>query len=146
MWDPIYNYIEEQLGAHVIDKETRDDFFKRKFYPKYKTEGYQVYWINTAKHKSLEEGYIGVSPLCNNALSRRYNIEMWYYKKFGDKNIGRKYLLENLLNNFAKLQYNTLYSGLSKDKANAYERFLRPYNNYKGDRDENNWNTKKGGG
>ena len=138
-------FVSEEVQQCIKDRATRDTYFKSKFYPKYRTEGYQVYWINTVIHEGLKEGYIGVAPLCNYAVRKRYEIEVWYYNTYGDEDIGRKYLLDNMIANYADLQFNILYSNLSKDQANAHERFLRPSNNYAENRNPGNWNTKKGG-
>jgi hypothetical protein len=138
-------FVAEEVQEAIKDRATRDSYFKSKFYPKYRTEGYQVYWINTRQHENLTQGYIGIAPLCNRAIQKRYDIEVWYYNTFGDKDINRKYLLDNMIANYAELQFNILYSDLSKDMANAHERFLRPAGNYSDSRDLSNWNTKKGG-
>ena len=146
MENEVLKQYDQMLGHVVTDKFTRDEYFKRQFYPKYKTDGYQVYWINNNAHTSLEDGYIGVAPLCRRNIIKRYEIEQWYYITHGDYLIGREKLMKKLLAKENKICYNVLYANLSLDKAKAYERFLRPANNYNDDKhNPNNWNIKKGG-
>ena len=136
----------KRLGKVITDRYTRDDYFKKQFYPKYRTDGYQVYWINDSTHKSLEDGYIGIAPLCLRNIIQRYEIEMWYYLTIGDKDVGRNHLMKKLVAEGTKICYNVLYANLKKEKALAHERFLRPFSNYQGeDHNDNNWNIKKGG-
>ena len=135
------------LKDAVTDRFTRDQYFMKQFYPKYRTNNYQVYWINDNTHKSLEDGYIGVAPLCLRNIKQRYEIEMWYYLNIGDEGVGRVNLMKKLVAAKEKICYNVLYANLSLDKAKAYERFLRPKNNYLNeDHNEDNWNVKRGGG
>ena len=137
--------VENGIKKVVNDRISRDKFFKNTFYPKYRREGYQVYWIHTPQHNSTSEGYIGVSPLCMKGLMARYNIELWYYQTYGDEGIGRAYLMDSMLENYDDLQYSMLRSDQSVDDAKAYERYLRPSNNHSYNRDSNNWNSRKGG-
>ena len=147
MLNEVLKEYDKLLKDVIKDKWTRDDYFRRQFYPKYKTTGYQVYWINNNSHKSLEDGYIGVAPLCRRNIIKRYEIEQWYYITLGDYLINRERLMKKLLAKDVKICYNVLYANLSLDKAKAYERFLRPKNNYLNeDHDEDNWNVRKGGG
>lgn len=135
------------LKDAVTDRFTRDQYFMKQFYPKYRTDNYQVYWINDNTHKSLEDGYIGVAPLCLRNIKQRYEIEMWYYLNIGDEGVGRVNLMKKLVAAKEKICYNVLYANLKKEKALAYERFLRPFHNYLGeDHNEACWNIRRGGG
>jgi len=146
MENHVLKQYDKMLGNLITDKFSRDDYFTRQFYPKYRTEGYQVYWINDSTHKSLEDGYIGVAPLCRYNIIRRYEIEQWYYIAIGDHLIGREKLMKKLLAKDVKICYNVLYANLTLEKAKAYERFLRPTDNYFGEKhNPSNWNIKKGG-
>ena len=146
MENHVLKQYDQMLGHLVKDKWTRDDYFTRQFYPKYRTTGYQVYWINDGSHSSLKDGYIGVAPLCRRNIIRRYEIEQWYYITYGDHLIGREKLMKKLLAKDVKICYNILYAGLKLSKAKAYERFLRPEDNFIGkNHNPMNWNIKRGG-
>jgi len=135
------------LGEAVTDRFSRDEYFMKQFYPKYRTPGFQVYWINDETHTSLDDGYVGVAPLSLANIIQRYEIETWYFLKIGDKGINRGNLMQKLVAKGDKICYNVLYANLKKEKALAYERFLRPFPNYLGeDHNSMNWNIKKGGG
>lgn len=93
------------------------------------------------KHRGIHQGYIGVSKLSIEGVKQRYQYELI---EAMDDNYARKVRhVHKMMSRFG-WDIAELASGLTKEKAYALERSLRPEDN-RGIKDIYNWNIAKGG-